>query len=388
MTFFKSPGVAALAFVALVVGAPASYGFEPTGNPVADALFASLEAGGAKSIEAGSVSGDESQTEISDLKVTSNKAGSKQEVSIGSLVIKDATVEDGSVKAESIAMDDVALSKDDGSKLTIANGITEGAVIPSAEAVKAAGDEEPNPSFDRVLLADAKFTTENGVTIPVGAIEVEVGEEIDGVPSSGSMKVSDIVVSKDALDEEGKKAFDRFGYDTVTFSFSSAGAYDPGSGEATIKEIKVSGTDVGTLTITGGFGGLTPAVLAQLNSGGNAQQQMGALQAVSVQNLAIRFDDDSVTKRALAAQGKEMGGASADEVAEQLAAGLPMMLRFLQNKQFEEQVASAAGTFLRQQGSILIEAKPPQPVTFAQIFGLMMAPQALPSVLAVEVSNP
>ena len=388
MTFFKSPGVAALAFVALVVGAPASYGFEPTGNPVADALFASLEAGGAKSIEAGSVSGDESQTDITDLKVTSNKAGTKSDVTMASLVIRQATVEDGSLKAESIVMDDVTVSDEKGSKLTIANGRTEGAVMPSAEAIKAAGDDEVQPSFDNVLLTDVEFTTEDGVTVPVSTIQAEVGKDANGVPTSGSMKITNIVLSKESLGAEGKKAMDRFGYDTVTFSVVLDGAYDPASGDATIKEIKLSGEDVGTLTITGGFGGLTPQVLAQLQSGGNSQQQMGALQGVSVQNLAIRFDDDSITKRALAAQGKEMGGASAEEVAEQLSAGLPMMLRFLQNKAFEEQVAKAAGTFLREQGSILIEAKPAQSVTFAQIFGLMMAPQALPSVLAVEVSNP
>ncbi|MCW2309190.1 hypothetical protein [Rhodobium gokarnense] len=388
MTFFKSPGVAALAFVALVVGAPASHGFEATGNPVADALFASLEASGESSVMAGSVSGDESQTEISDLKVTRTKAGGKKEATIGTLVIKDATVEDGEIKAESIAMDGVTFSEDDGPTLTIGNGITEGAVIPSAAAIKAAGSDEPKPHFDRMLLADAKFMTEDGITVPIGAIEVVVGEMVNDIPTSGSLKISDVVFAKDALSEEGKKALERFDYDTVSLSLVVDFAYDPASGDVTIKEVKLSGEDVGTLTITGGVGGLTPEVVAQLQSGGNAQQQMGALQGVSVQNLAIRFDDDSVTERALKAQGKEMGGASADEVAEQLAAGLPMMLRFLQNKEFEEQVAKAAGTFLRQKGSILIEAKPPQPVTFAQIFGLMMAPQALPSVLAVEVSNP
>ena len=387
---FKTPGVTALAVAVFLSASPAVYAFDKTGNTLADTFMNNLEAGGATDISVGSVTGDESRTEISGLKARIVGKSDGGNVDFGSIVIDDGSVEAGRLKAAKMTMENVSLVGDDGFKFTIESATATEVAMPSAEEIKAKPNApDTQPKYKTAEIKNMTFTPETGVVIPVSSVVINLDDFVDNIPKTGTMSVQGIVINKDALDNEGKQALERFGYSEITLSLETAGKWDPDSGTVDVEKIKLSGDNVGTLTIGGTFGGFTKEVVEKLQNTEDPQMAMQALQGGSIQGLSIRIDNDSIVDRALAAQGKEMGGLDANAVAQQFSAALPLMLTALQNKDFEKMVAEKAGTFLRERKSIEAVAKPAQPVPFAQIMGAaMMAPQTLPNVLGVQLSNP
>ncbi len=389
MQGFKSSGVAAIAIVASLAVSPAAYGFDKTGNPIADTLLQNIEASGAKDVTAGSVTGDSGRTEITDLKATVTDDGKTANLSIGSIVFEDGAVEGGRLKAEKVTVESLTVEGGPELRVSFGKGFADKVVMPTAEEVRANPTSvKAQAAYHHAEFSEIVFTTENGGTVPVESVVLDLDEFRDGRPHSGAASVTGITVNKAVLDGDGQQAFEQFGYEAVTLSFSSMGSWDQDAGVVTIEEIKISGDNVGTLLITGQFGGLTKEIVDQLENNKDPEQAMQLLQGVSIHGLSIRIDNDSIVERALDAQAKQMG-VDRDAFAEQIAQTAPLFLSALQNKAFEAEVAAVVGTFLRERKSIMAVAQPAQPIPAAQIIGAaMVAPQTLPSVLAVKVSNP
>jgi len=390
MHMFKSHGVAAVALAAYFATSPVVLAFDKTGNTVADTFLENMEAGGATDLTAESVTGDSDRTVITGLKATVKKEGKGGTFTMGTVTFENGNVEDGRLRADRMIVENITMTAQDGMKITVERAAGDEVVMPSAETIRAKPDSmKSQASYRRGELSNLQFTTDTGGVIPIEAIHVTIDEVVDDVPTAGKMEMTGLTVSKDALDGEGKEAFSRFGYDQIVIGMTVAGKWEPDNGLVHIEEIKVVGADVGTLTITGEFGGFTKDVIEKLENNDNPQEAMQVLQGATVSGLSIRIDNDSIVERALTAQGKEMGGLGPDEVAAQLSGALPLMLNMLQNKEFEAKVATAAGTFLRERKSIAVVASPANPVPMAQILGAaMVAPLTLPTVLSVDVSNP
>lgn len=389
MQGFKISGVAAIVVAASLAVSPAAYGFDKTGNPIADTLLQNMEASGATNVTAGSVTGDAGRTEITDLKATVTDDGKTANLSIGSIVFEDGAVEDGRLKAEKVIVEALTVEGGPEFRVSFGKGFADKVVMPTAEEVRANPNSvKAQAAYRHAEFSEIVFTTENGGTIPVGSVVLDLDDFRDGRPHSGSASVTGITVEKGVLDGDGQQAFDQFGYESVTLSFSSKGNWDQEAGVATIEEIKLTGDNVGTLLIAGTFGGLTKDVVDQLENNQDPEKAMQLLQGISIHGLSIRIDNDSIVERALDAQAKQMG-VDRDTFAQQLAQTAPLFLSALQNKAFEEEVAKVVATFLKERQSIMAVAQPAQPIPAAQIIGAaMVAPQTLPSVLAVKVSNP
>ena len=389
MQGFKSSGLAAITFAALLATSSVAFGFDKTGNVLADALLENIEASGAKDISVGSVTGDSARTEITDISATVTENGETAKLSVGSLVFENGSVEDGQVKADKVVVKAMRVDGGPDVNISLAEGFADQVIMPKADDIRSNPNSfKAQAAYKHAELSNISFTTEDGDIIPVEAVVIDLDDFSDGRPHTGSASVTGITLKKDVLDAEAQQSLEQFGYDQITLALSSKGSWDEDAGIATVEQIKISGEQVGTLTITGKFGGLTKDVVEKLENNEKPEDAMAILQGINVHGLSIRIDNDSIVERALDAQAKEMG-VDRDTFADQLAATAPMFLAALQNKEFEAQAAAAIGTFLKNRKSIMAVAQPAQPVAAAQIMGaVMIAPQTLPNVLAVQLSNP
>jgi len=391
MTFVFRQSVRRVAFASLVATTalatilPAE-AIEPTGNEIADAFLAGVEASGTTALAVGAVSGDDDTTEIVALEATIKDGNDLSKVSIDRIVIDEADLVDGRIEAGSITMSGVAITNDDG-KFTAGKASATGVRIPSAADIGSGPDAIAAQSvYDGGRVEGIVIADKDGFTVPIESVEFDADDIVDGVARKGTLAANRIVVDVATMpDEDTKAELAKLGYKRLTLSFSASGAWDPASAVATLDKLQLSAEDAGTLTISARIGGLTEAVVEQLKTTTDTDQTTQLLQGLTIQELSIGYQDASLTNRLLSAQAQETG-TTAETLADQLATALPAMLSMIKNPTFEKSVAAAAGTFLRSPGSISATAKPASPVPIAMIVGtVMMAPQTLPDVLNVEV---
>lgn len=391
MTFVFRHSIRRVAFASLVATTalaailPAE-AIEPTGNEIADAFLAGIEASGATALSTGAVSGDDDTTEIVALEATIKDGDEVSKLTIDRVVIDEADLVDGRIEAGSIVLNGVTIDSADG-KFTAGKASATGVRIPSAKDIGSGPDAIAQGSvYDGGRVEGIVIADKNGFTVPIESIEFDADDIVDGVARKGSIAANRIVVDVASMpDEESKAELTKLGYERLTLSFSAAGAWDPESATATLDKLQLSAEDAGTLTVSARVGGLTEEVVEKLRKTDDSEETTQLLQGLTVEELSIGFVDASLTNRLLSAQAKETG-TTAETLADQLATALPAMLSMIKNPTFEKSVAVAAGTFLRSPGSISATAKPANPVPIAMIVGtVMMAPQTLPDVLNVEV---
>lgn len=370
--------------VLLLSGAPA-LAADPTGNAIADAVIAGMESGGATNITWGGVSGDADTVTITDLKATmaAGDNGKTSTLTIGSLTLDEASVADGRIEAGAVAVTSIAIKEDGGSAgLTIAQLV--GADV--AGAIEDAVSPDLDTTLGEMTASNIVITADDGTAIPIETVEIATGEVVDGSPRAMSFAADNIVIEVAKLpDEEAKAQLGRLGYDTLKLSLVLAGGWDADEESLTVEEVTIAGDAMGSLSMSASLGGLTKEVMDQLMADGDDEQKMQLLQGLTVDELEISFENQSVVNRLLDAQAKD-AGTTPDAVVDQLTQALPQMLQMIGNPDFEGKVAAAATAFLKAPANLTFTAAPAQPVPIAQLVGtVMMAPQSLPTVLNVTV---
>ncbi len=237
-------------------------------------------------------------------------------------------------------------------------------------------------------LTNVSIQSEDEGSVPIARILSTVDGYIDGVPSAASFTVEGIEIDPAHLeDQETKETLAELGYGKLLLSMKMKGAYDAANARATLDTMEISGKEIGRLTISAAFGGMTPEVIAELKRPKHDQGEMLALlQKVTIEGIDIRLDNDSVVDRLLERQAKEAGMDRAAFV-QQMSASLPQILMLLNNPPFQEKVSAALSAFLNAPGNLDITASPGQPVPIAAIAGMAFtAPGTLPLLLGVDVT--
>lgn len=374
----------------LVVLAPPSFAVEPTGNAVADAFLTAIEPQENGTLTHGAVSASGSVVTILDIKVDYASDSGSGSALLGRTAIANGTVDAGVLSADSLSIENVRMEeKEENTSLSIDSIVVNEPEIPTEK--DAAGSDEPVSSladYKDAELTGLVFTDENGAELPVGRVLMAVTSRIDGDPRGGTIAVEKAIMATSTIeDEDTRKRLTDLGYAEIVVDILAAGDWNSDDGTATLKQLEISGQDMGTISLDGQFLGLTPDVVAALQQEQNDfSQLMQTLQGVSVANLTIRYDDESLAGRALELSAKDQN-VSEPELIDTLNMQVTQMLAMLENKGFEEKVSAAVKMFLANPESLEISAKPAAPVPFAQLVGtVMMAPQTLPNVLAVEVA--
>ena len=367
-----------------------SAAFEPTGNVVADHLLRTIDAGDAKVTGYDGVSETGGIVTITGLEARMDDAGEESRLRIDTTEIENGVVgDDGALTAASMRMRNVVIDEEDDDDVSVAVAAIEitDPVLPAPESVSnLSGNEVIAPAYSRAELNEIVIEAEDTGRIPIARALVTIDQMDGDMPTAGSLRVEEIRVNADALDDDERDALSDLGYESLTLTAEVSGNWDPESGSLSIDNITLSGDDAGTLNASLKINGVTRALVTQLDAAqNNPQQAMGLMQGLLVEEVTVRLDNDTLVERVLDMQATE-AGVTRETFVTQLTGALPMMLAILNNAEFQNEVAGAASVFLNDPKSLQVTAMPGTPIPFASILGAaMMAPQSLPALLGVSV---
>ena len=108
---------------------------------------------------------------------------------------------------------------------------------------------------------------------------------------------------------------------------------------------------------------------------------------MSLESGTFTFEDQSLVGRAIAGQAARLK-VDPDKFREQFARGLPFMLSFLGNRDFQKKITPILQAFIRAPGSITVMTAPTAPIAVSAIMTAIKAsPFSLPNLLALTVSS-
>jgi len=202
-------------------------------------------------------------------------------------------------------------------------------------------------------------------------------------------------------DAKTKEAIDKLGLTQLDGQATMKGSWTLESGKLALEEYAIDFKDIGRLNIAMDFSGYTLQFLKSLQEAAKAAEanpnkeeadqamglaMLGLMQQLTFNSASIRFDDASITRKALDYAGSQQG-VSGEQLAQSLKAMVPIMMAQLNVPELQKQVTEAVNAYLDSPKSLTIRAEPANPVPFPMIMGAAMgAPNTIPSVLGVKVT--
>jgi hypothetical protein len=345
---------------------------------IADALVAASAATGRVQASYDSAAAEGDAIAIVNYKLLRTNA---QTIVIPKLVITGAEPrQPGGFTAESIAFNG---GKATHGKDTVnwETGLVEGAVVPSAEEVKAESDVRP---FAKLTMA--KITAEESNLadkVTVNDVVMELESAADGSTGAFASEVNGIHFTSAVFNDQPqqKAVLDALGYEAFDVNVAAAGTFDATAEQMTLSGLTINTADVGTLTVKAQLSGVSPGGAVTSNT--QAETRSDA----KLNSLEIRFDNSGVVERALDMHAAMTLGTRADAAA-QAKALVPIGLHFIGgDAAFQGKVAKAIGDFLDNPKSITFTAAPSAPVTLEEIGGAAMSkPDTLPTLLGADIT--
>lgn len=380
-----TPALFALCLGTSLASVPAN-AFEPTGNEVADAFLTLLEAEDGTVKSYGGVSAGGDTITISDIQLA-DENGDDLTIDIATSVLKDGALhESGRLKLGSLSLTDLSLKADDGD-LSIGSFSATNLVLPAPSELESTSENSiVGPAYGTLELQNTIMSDEDGNQVEIARFFTAIDAMDGDLPTESRFAVDGLKIDSANLDAGGKKALSDLGYEKITISAEGQGSWKPEEQTIIVRDFRISGEDAGTITLNFSLGGVTRDLILKLNeTEGEPEQALGLIQGVSVNDLTLKLDNNSLVERVLDFQAKEAGTDRATLVS-QLSSGLPMMMTILQNQALQDKVSNALTSFLKNPVSLEVKAMPANPVPIAQIMGAaMMAPQSLPQVLGLDI---
>ncbi|MFC5760601.1 hypothetical protein [Rhizobium sp. GCM10022189] len=306
--------------------------------------------------------------------------------------------EDGSYYIEGATFEDVDSTA--GGVTVTAKDLSLGGITVPAKP----GDDSP----DTMLWAENLHTgalkvVKDGAEV-FSMLESDVNstlrEDESGFDIDGALKGMKFDLSK-AGDPQSKEAIEKLALQHVQGDINLKGSWDLGPGTLDLSDLSFDFTNVGKLQFglkisgyTLAFGKSLGQALDQADANPNkeeAQQALGLAvlglaQQLTFEGAQIRFEDASITKRALDYAGSKQN-VSGQQMADSLKAMTPIMLAQLNIPELQNAISAAVSTFLDDPKNLTVKATPDKPVAFPMILGAAMgAPNTVPQMLGVKVS--
>jgi hypothetical protein len=387
-------GLRMLAATSALVVVFAGSAYAVDGNAVAARLKA-VYAEQSGTIEYGNVETTGSTVVLKDTKFSTPSA--KESFAVGDITLDDVSdTSDGGFKIGSLSIPDVNVdSKEEpGSKIVVQGIKFEGITLPPE------GATTPLAKMLQYEKAEVKH-----VGVSVKDKDVFSADELTGTmsPLSETAPVTfvlDLAKFKADLsgveDPKTKEALKALGYETLTGKFQAEGSWNVPDGRLVFDKFDYLVDNAGTLglkfDITGYtldfIKGMQEAAKDMKGKPDDAQSMamLGLMQQLSFTGASIRFDDASVTYKALDYVAKKQGAKRGDLI-NQAKAIVPMAAAQLGNTEFAQSLGVAVSTYLDNPKTIEIKAAPAKPVPFAIIAaGGMADPKSLIKTLGVTVT--
>lgn len=344
------------------------------------------------------VDGDKVTVSGVQLKVAS-QPGEQTNLKVGDLTFEGVEeTEGGGYHAETVSFPDVAVNQSEGS-LTVKDILLSGLTIPA----DAKGD-----TLNNILLYESAST--GPITLSAKGKEVfslestesnlarqenDAGFDFDATASGLKSDLSSIE------DAKTKDALEKLGLTTLDGAITMKGSWEVEDGNIALTEYAFDFKNVGRLNFAFDISGYTLAFIKSMQEATKAAQanpnkeqanqamglaMMGLMQQLTFNSAEIRFDDASITKKALDYAGSQQG-VTGEQMAQSLKGLVPLMMAQLNVPELQNQVSTAVNTYLDGPKNLTITAAPEKPVPFPMIMGAAMgAPNTVPSVLGVKVT--
>ncbi|WEZ83851.1 hypothetical protein P6U16_03520 [Rhizobium sp. 32-5/1] len=342
------------------------------------------------------VDGDTVTVKGATLKVT---AKPDQTVKIGDVTMEGVVEnDDGGYYVETVSLPDVNITEAEGS-VSAKNIAIGGMSIPGNPAGGTINDMllyESAGTGPVVVTAKGKqvFSMEESEG-NLTRQESDAGFDFDGTLTGlkGDLSMVEDAKSKDAIE--------KLGLTSLSGEVTVKGSWELASGNIKLDEYAFDFANIGRLNLSFDISGYTLEFFkamqeamktAEANPNKEEANQamglamMGLMQQLTFNGAEIRFDDASITKKALDYAGAQQG-VSGDQLAQSLKGLVPIMLAQLNVPELQNQVTTAVNSYLDGPKSLTISAEPANPVPFPMIMGAAMgAPNTIPSVLGVKVT--
>jgi hypothetical protein len=325
--------------------------------------------------------------------------GAGNGIALGNVTMSGvAEQSDGGYRIDQVTFPDVAVTNE---------GVSISATDMKISGVNVPGDA-PKTGLDSMLIYQTGHV--GAVTVTKAGKQVFSIKEANGNLNPRADKsgfdfdggVSGLSADLTQVDDpQTKAAVEAMQLQQLDGNITMKGSWDLGPGTFNVKEYALDFANVGKLDITLSISGYTLDFLKSLQDAikaseanpnkQEAQQAMGLamlglMQQLTLNSAEIRFDDASITKRALDYAGKQQG-VSGEQMANTLKGLTPIMLAQLNIPELQNAVTSAVNAYLDSPKSLTVAAAPDKPVPLPMIVGAAMgAPNTIPKVIGLKVS--
>ncbi|OHV23029.1 hypothetical protein EOS93_29060 [Rhizobium sp. RMa-01] len=304
--------------------------------------------------------------------------------------------EGGGYHAKTVSFPDIDMSHEEG-RFSAKDIEIAGLTIPA----NATGD-----TLNDILLYETVSTGPIAVNIKgkdvfaIGGIESNLERQDGGFTYDANVAGLKADLSQ-VEDASAKEAIEKLGLATLDGTVTMKGSWEVESGKIAVDEYAFDFKNIGRLNIAVDFSGYTLAFVKSLQEAVKTAEanpnkeeanqavglaMLGLMQQLTFNSASIRFDDASITKKALDYAGAQQG-VTGDELTQSLKGLVPMMMAQLNLPELQNQVSAAVNAYLDGPKNLTISAAPEKPVPFPMIIGAAMgAPNTIPSVLGVKVT--
>lgn len=386
-------GARVLAATTALVVVFAGSAFAVDGNAVAARLKAIYaEQGG--TIDYGSVETNGSTVVLKDTKVST--AGVKETFTAGDVTLSDVSdVSGGGFRIGALTMPDIDFSPEGepASKISVdgisLQGITlppEGATDPLAKILQ----------YERAEVKHVNFNAKGKDVFTADNLTATISPITEANPVAFTTNVERFKADlSDVQDPKTKDALKALGYETISGKIDMSGTWNVSDGRLNFDKMDFVADNAGTLGLKLDISGYTLDFIKGLQEAtkdmegkpddAQGMAMLGLMQQLSFTGASIRFEDASLTYKALDYVAKQQG-AKRDDLINQAKMIIPMAAAQLGNAEFSQALSAAVSTYLDDPKTIEIKAAPAKPVPFAIIAaGGMADPKSLIKTLGVTV---
>ncbi|MHC1549481.1 hypothetical protein [Phyllobacterium sp. K27] len=375
----------------VVIFAGSAYAID--GNAVAARLKAVYaEQGGV--LEYSNVETNGTTVVLKETKVST--AGIKEAFNAGDVTLSDVSdVSGGGFEVGSLSIPDISFTPegDDKGKVTVEGIAFEGITLP------AEGATEPLAKMLQYEKAEVKHIGVNSKGKDVflaDGITATISPLTESSPVAFTTNVESFKVDLSGVeDPKAKEAVTALGYETLTGKIDINGTWNIPDGRLNVEKMDFITDDAGTLGVKLDISGYTLDFIKGLQEAtknmegkpndAQGMAMLGLMQQLSFTGASIRFEDDSVTYKALDYVAKQQN-AKRQDLINQAKAIVPMAAAQLGDAEFAQNLGTAVGEYLDDPKTIEIKAAPPKSVPFAIIAaGGMADPKSLLKTLGVTV---
>ncbi|RWY83221.1 hypothetical protein EHI44_23420 [Rhizobium leguminosarum] len=305
-------------------------------------------------------------------------------------------IEGGGYHAKTVSFPDIDISQEEGRFSANEIQIT-GLTIPA----NATGD-----TLNDILLYETVSTGPIALNIKgkdvlaIESIESNLDRQDGGFAYDANVAGLKADLSQ-VEDANAKEAIEKLGLTTLDGAVTMKGIWEIESGKVAVDEYAFDFKNIGRLNFAVDFSGYTLGFIKSLQEAVKTAEanpnkeeanqavglaMLGLMQQLTINSASIRFDDASITKKALDYAGSQQG-VTGDQLAQSLKGLVPMMMVQLNMPELQNQVSAAVNAYLDGPKSLTISAAPEKPVPVPMIIGAAMgAPNTIPSVLGVKVT--